>query len=359
MLNRHAKSLLLVFAGVAAGTLVSRFPTVPSNHVNSPSDSQSALSLPASDWVAAGPGRVEPHSGEIRISASVTGRIDGVFVRPHDKVVKGALLAVIDDGEYLARVKAAEAEVAFRESERETAVSGSIPNERRSAEDSVAHAERAMRRAQAKLDHLSTKGSPVASIDAARTAFVASESLLAEKHRLLDVVLAAPEAPRPNRTESALAVARAELGIALAVLEKTRIRAPWDGTLLQVSKSAGDAASAAIDDVLITMGDIDRLRIKVEIDENEIGNISTGQHAVIRTDAFPSANFKGTVSRMGASSRPRTLATPNTVSATKDNALEVIVDLDASTPLVPGMRVDAFFEPTNLADSKGDANGPK
>ena len=45
-------------------------------------------------WVAAAPGRVEPRSGVIRISAGLPGRITDVFVKVNDKVVEGEVLEV-------------------------------------------------------------------------------------------------------------------------------------------------------------------------------------------------------------------------------------------------------------------------
>ena len=159
MSNRIAWSVLLVLAGVAAGALVSRAPELLGDAARTPVPSPSPqASAPAHpDWVAAGPGRIEPISGEIRISAAAAGRLDAVYARSHDKVAKGTLLAIIDDSEQLARVKAAEADVSFREAERDAAISASVPNERRAAEDSLAAAGKDMRRAQVNLDQMAAE----------------------------------------------------------------------------------------------------------------------------------------------------------------------------------------------------------
>lgn len=357
MPSRTTMCLLVVLAGSTAGALVIWGPSLLAHAAVTPATNSLPQSQPLQDWVAAGPGRIEPVSGEIRIAASASGRIENLLVRPRDKVSKGALLAVIDDSEQRARVKAAEAEVSFREAERDTAISSSVPNERRSAEDGAAHAERELRRLQAAIDDLASAGASTEEIDAAQSRLEKNAIQMAESQRALDALTASGDGPRPSRTESALAVARAELGIAHAVLEKTRVRALRNGTILQVLKSPGDMASAAEGDVLVTMGDIEQLRVRIEIDESDIGNISIGQRAVIRCDAFASKGFIGTVSLIAASARARTLNAQDASVTAKDNALEIIVDLEASAPLVPGMRVDAFFETTNLADTRGGANG--
>lgn len=311
-----------------------------------------AVDAPPTDWVAAGPGRVEPISGEIRVGTPVAGQIQSILVWPRDKVFKGALLAVIEDSEQQARVKSAEADVAFRESEREVALSAGIPNERRSAEDNVSKAERDLRRDQTALDQLAVSHAASQAIDAAQKALAASRGKHQELRRTLEALWTSATVQRPSRTESAVTVAHAELGVAFANLNKTRVRAPRDGVILQSLKTEGDMASATLEDVLFTMGDIGRLRVRVEIDENDIANVSVGQQVVVHSDAFSNSDISGVVAHIGVNARARTLAAQRAIVTPKDNAIEVIVELDSSTPLVPGMRVDAFFKPTHIATDK-------
>src|SRR6266511_2004233 len=73
-----------------------------------------ADSLDEKRWEAVAPGRVEPWSGEIKVSAAIVGRIAEVLVKTNDKVFAGELLVRLDDDEARARVVAAEAQVAIR-----------------------------------------------------------------------------------------------------------------------------------------------------------------------------------------------------------------------------------------------------
>ena len=357
MLSSRTILWLLAVACLATGTVgVLRSKSHSKDGVVSNDESQARLPT-HSDWVAAGPGRIEPISGEIRIAASAPGRLADVLVLPRNKVSRGALLATIDDSEQLARVVAAKAEVSFRQAERDAAISAAVASDRRSAEDNVYSAEDDMRRALAAVDQLSLARAPAAEISAAQGDLAAKVTVLANAQKTLDASLAAPDGARPTRTDSALAVARAELGVTYAALEKTRVRAPRGGTVLHVFKSPGDMASPATDDVLVTVGDLESLRVRIEVDESEIGHITTGQHVVVRCDAFPGRQFNGSVSLIAASTRPRQLATqPSSLTAT-DMALEVIADLEAGTPFVPGMRVDAFFEPKNSANEREVSDG--
>ena len=62
------------------------------------------------NWAAAAPGRIEARNGEIRVSASIAGRIVEVVARGGDKVEAGDLLIRLEDEEPLAQVKAADAD---------------------------------------------------------------------------------------------------------------------------------------------------------------------------------------------------------------------------------------------------------
>src|SRR4029450_4216444 len=65
-------------------------------------------------WQAVPPGRVEPWSGEIKITAAAIGTIGELLVKPTDKVFAGELLMRLRDEEVVTRLATAEAQVAMR-----------------------------------------------------------------------------------------------------------------------------------------------------------------------------------------------------------------------------------------------------
>jgi multidrug efflux pump subunit AcrA (membrane-fusion protein) len=97
-----------------------------------------------SGWATSAAGRVEPIGGEVRIGAQLPGRIAEMLVALNDKVASGDLLVRLDDEELIGRVNAALAEATVRKRERDNAESstGKLAQDRRSAEDAVANAER-------------------------------------------------------------------------------------------------------------------------------------------------------------------------------------------------------------------------
>jgi len=297
------------------------------------------------DWVAVAPGRVEPKSGEFHLGASEPFRIAEVLVRPHDRVATGDLLVRLDDRELRARLRAAEAEVVFRKTERDNALGDNGAAERHAAEDAVTSAEQALSMARGALDSVTAalrNGTvSTADRDRARSSVVAAETRLGEEKNALRTVLVMAGSVPPSRTESALAIARAELSVAQAALDKTQIRAPFAGNVLQVTKKPGEIATPG--EPIVMMGDLTSLRVRAEIDERDVTHVSAGQPVIVRVDAFGEQNFRGHVASIATLLGPRRIDPRAANKRTGENVLTVMIDLDGVTPLAPGMRADVFF----------------
>jgi len=302
----------------------------------------------AGGWSASASGRVEPRGGEVRIGAQMPGKVVQLLVRMNDSVKAGDLLVRLADDEPAARVAAATAETAARRRERDNEQVAKLAADRRNAEDAVAQAERSVFRARTELDRLQS-GADVAAhakeIEAARAALLDANSKLEQERASLRRVQAQPGVPLPTRLEAALTAARAELALAEATFDRTRIRAPVDGTVLHVNTHLGETVSPSPEDVLLVFGDLSQLKIRAEIEERDIGKIRVGQGVVVRSDAFAGQDFQGRVERMAnALGSPRIIGKGPRRPNDRD-VLQVLIDLDGRPPLVPGMRVDVFFKP--------------
>lgn len=302
---------------------------------------------PKAAWAASAPGRVEPMGGETRISAQAPGRISEVLVGVNDKVAAGDLLVRLADEELVARVHAARAEAAVRKRDRDNETVGKAAQDRRTAEDNLANAERQLAVARGELDRaLMTRRSATispADIDKARDAVKKGN----EQFELMRTNLRramATDTPAQTRLEAGLAAARAELSIAEAALERARIRAASDGTVLQINARVGETAAPSPESPLVVVGDVSSLRVRAEFEERDIGKVRLGQIAVVRSDAFPGKDFEGKVSSLAQSLGPTRLGQRGPRRPTDVDVLEVLIDLTGQPPLLPGMRVDVFLK---------------
>lgn len=322
-----------------------------------PMAASAAQTTKSSMWAASAPGRVEPKSGDVRIGSQVPGRIAEVLVSMNDRVVTGDLLVRIDDDEAQARLVAAEAEAAVRKRERDAETIGRLAQDRRNAEDAVAVADRALFQARRDLDRVIVgrrAATPTASDDdvvKARTVVATAKDKAEQERASLRRVQVTANMPLPTRLESGLATARSDLLLAETAIERARVRAASEGTVLQVNAKVGENAAPSPELALIVMGDLTGLRVRAELEERDVSKVRIGQKVVVRSDAYPGRDFKGTVSTMAQSLAPPRLASRGPRRPNDVDTLEVLVDIEGATTLLPGMRADVFFVPDATVQS--------
>jgi HlyD family secretion protein len=304
-------------------------------------------------WQAVAPGRVEPWSGEIKIAPPVVGRIGEVLVGVNDKVFAGEPLIRLEDDEARARIATAEAQIALRKRARNDQSTSSRAAERRRAEDWVADAELGVFDAQAAVDQTASARRAAraseADVAAARTALAREQDRLKQRRSELRSLEDDKNTPLPTQTEGALNVARAELLLAKAGLEKLTIRAPVDGTVLQVNARQGELATPAVPQPLMLIGDISQLRVRAELDERDFGEIKIGQPVLVRSSAFRGREFAGKVSSIAPLVDAGRINARDQRGLSDVRVVEVMVDLAEPGPLVVGMKVDVFFRHEGLA----------
>ena len=309
-----------------------------------------------SAWAASAPGRVEPVGGEVRLGSVLPGRIAEVLVARNDKVLASDLLVRLQDEEVIARVTAANAEAAIRKRERDAndAV-GKPAQDRRSAEDGVANAEHQLQQSREDLDHTLRShrrgASSAAELDKARAAVGKANERLEQSRANLRKALAVDGLPAPTRQEAALTAARADLSAAEAALEKTRIRAAADGTVLFVNGKVGETLTPSPENVVVATGNLATLRVRAEFEEHDLAKVRVGQAAVVRSDAFPGRDFEGKVSLLAQALGPSRLGQRGPRKPTDLDVLEAMIDLAGQPELLTGMRVDVFIRPESSPSS--------
>lgn len=303
---------------------------------------------PKGAWAASATGRVEPKDGEIRVMAQSSGEIMEVIAKAGDAVTAGDLMVRLDDEDLKAKLTAALSEEAVRVLERdEEAVQGPAL-ERRKAEDALAAAERAVFASLTAFDEVARKvRSGTANADelnTARTEIADARTKLEEERAALERVLNTEGMPLPSRLESSLTLARSDVTQVENAIERTRIRAPADGTVLNVWAKQGEVAVVSPEAPLLLFGDITSLRVRTEVEERDVVKIRVGQKAIIKADAFGGQEFTGVVTSMAPALGPQRIASRGPRRPNDVEVLEVMVSLDGQPPLLTGMRVDVFFK---------------
>ena len=83
-------------------------------------------------------------------------------------------------------------------------------------------------------------------------------------------------------------------------LSKTRLTAPKYGLVTSITKEEGEMAVGGMFNpgVLMTVADLSRMEVEVDVNENDVVNISIGDTTEIEIDAYPDTIFFGVVSEI-------------------------------------------------------------
>ncbi len=301
----------------------------------------------AEEAVISAAGRVEPVSEEVKIGSQLAGVLREV-VEESRHLRAGQVIAVLDNADYAARAAAARATVEVRRAELDRIVNGARDQERREAAASVEEAQAILANARAEVQRRQSlyESGDISRSDWERTEreYQVAEARLrqaTERHSFVDAPAREDERAR---AEASLALARAQLAEAEALLEKTIVRAPFDGTVLKRFRKAGETVSDKGDTPIVSFGDDSRLRVRVDVDETDVARLRRGDRAWFTSEAFGPQKFWGTVVRVGRELGKKNVQTDEPSEKLDTKVLETLVELEGHPPLPPGLRVDSFIQ---------------
>jgi HlyD family secretion protein len=237
-----------------------------------------------------GTGRVQPEV-QVKISANVSAKITGIFVEEGDRVNTGDLLVTLDKERYQAAM--------------EQAVSA------------LKSANAALEKSKSELGRireLYQRGmSSEADLETAQADF---------EYRSAEV----------ERSSAYLKQARDDLS-------KTSIFSPMDGVVSQLNKEPGEMALGAQyqQDIILVVADLNKMEVVVEVDENDIVDVSLQDTSEVEIDAYPDTTFVGVVREIAHTATTRGMGTSEEVT----NFVVKIRLLDVPQSLRPGMSATA------------------
>jgi HlyD family secretion protein len=273
------------------------------------------------------------------------GRVDEVLVKVNDTVFAGEALIRLDENEV--RTRHAKAELQYKLRKRARPAATAKTAERRKHEDAVGDGEAAVVEARAALDRAAAAKRAGAGSDdqlaAARKSLASARQQLRQRRAELAEFEADAPVVVPTELEGQFAMARVELRGAEAALDNLIVRAPLDGTVLQINVRAGELTSPSAPQPLVVLGDVSKLRVRAELDERDYGSIKVGHKVVVRSPAFRGRDVAGTVSSVAPIIEPGRIGARGQRSQTDVNVAEVVIDLAEPGPLTVGMKVDVYF----------------
>jgi HlyD family secretion protein len=234
-------------------------------------------------------GTVEPVR-DFAVRTSVEGIVTEMRVDKGSRVKAGDILAVVEDPKLKFAVERARAELAEKAARAEPASSpvlGEFDARIRGTGELVEIAQREQRRMELMVSKQAASQTDLdRALDRTKTLQTEVESFKQQRaSRMLELTREAD-------------VARAMLSTAQAELDKSFIRAPGDGVILD--RPTGLGSRVAINDTLMTLADVSpaNLVMRAQVDEEDVAGATPGQEVRMTLYAFGSQVFTGTVQRV-------------------------------------------------------------
>ena len=303
--------------------------------------------VPAGNLVA-GNGIIEPAERETRLAAQVSGVIAKIHVKEGDHVDAGAALVELDRAADEAALVAAEAEITKAKAELARAASGLRREDRdaMAAESEAAKARAGLSETTLGRTELLMKGgaASAAELDRARLGAAADKAAFEAADARRRAAAAGSRGEDVAVARAGVLAATARRDQARKNLERLTVTAPSAGEILQIKLQVGEFYSPSGVDPLIVMGDTRKLRVRMDVDERDIGKVKMGARAFAVADAFRDKKLTGRVSGVARRMGRKNLRTDDPVERIDTKILEVVIDLDPTEHAVVGLRVMSYLE---------------
>lgn len=246
----------------------------------------------------------------VEVGSQVSGQIAQILVDFNSQVEKDQLLAIIDPQSFESRVLQNKADLRVADS--------NIIVQQANIDRAAAN----LRRAQLEFERaepLSKQGTlSIAELDTARAAFESATADLTMAKAQLENALAARD-----QREASLESAEIDL-------DRTKIRSPISGVVIERAVDQGQTVAASLSSPILfnIAQDLTEIQIEADVDEADIGNVNEGNQVTFSVDAFPDMEFSGEIKQVRLA--------PNEA----DNVVTYTVIITARNPgrkLLPGM----------------------
>jgi HlyD family secretion protein len=294
----------------------------------------------------------------VQVGSQLSGQIKELHADFNSKVKKGQVIARMDTAHLEARLSQAEADVSAA---RATLLMQKAQAERAASDVETARAE--ILRAQAALvearrDHarkiaLVKRGITTrADADKAVSALRQAEAGLAGANAKLAAAQATRKvsAAQISSAEATVAQRQAAVQLVNVDLERSEIRAPIDGVVIERSIDVGQTVAASLQaPTLFTIAqDLRKLEVHASADEADVGRIAIGQSAAFTVSAFPNRRFVGRVKQVRLASKEEQNVVTYTVVISADNPDELLLPgMTAEVKIISAQRPKALKVPNS------------
>jgi HlyD family secretion protein len=288
-------------------------------------------------------GKVEPIEWS-PVRAESPGIIDRISVQQGQSIAKGAVLATLRFTGVQPDLSAAEAQIARAKAQLADIERGGHNAALAEIENGLQLARFQKQASQIDLDALTRLEKKNA---ATRAEVLAARNKVSESQIEIDALTrkrsALIGASDRSVAEALLKEGQAAETIARRRIAQLEIHSPLSGIVYDLPVRQGAYVNSG--DLVANVGRVDKLRVRVYVDEPELGRIAIGQPVTITWDALPGATWSGVVDKVPTEIVPLGTRQVGEVLCTIDNTKRQL------GPLLPGTNIDAQIRTGAAADA--------
>lgn len=294
-------------------------------------------------------GKVEALPGyDVKVSSGeLNAKVEKILVQEGEPVKAGQVVAILQNEELQSAVRRAESELRVARSRLAEVRSGARAEEIREAQAAWEGASAVLREAESQLERtrrLRAQGmASAAALDERQRAHDAARAAVNQAEQRRRLLEAGPRAETVRLYADQVKLAEAALDYSRRLLERTYIRSPIAGTVIERYVEEGEGVTPEIP--ILGVADLDRLWLNVEVDEADIGKVKPGDPVEITSDAYRGAIFKGRVRQVSDYVGVRRIRPSDPAVNLGLKVVQVKIELDEKTPLKLGMTVDVKIAP--------------
>jgi len=311
-------------------------------------------------------GREEIHTGVVTngvaepiayqdARAEIEGEVSQVLVREGDSVRRGQKIAELNLRRIESEIETARAALTEAESELSLLRQGRPEAELRELRSQREAVERERGQAAKLVEEnarLVERGAIARiELDQARQRLTKLDADLA----LLDLKLSDRTVPEEiTKAEARVQAARAALDLAQARLRSAAVLSPLDGVAYSAPARPGDYLRSG--DLVARVGDLSRIRVRVFVDEPDLGRVSVGQPVVLRWEGLPGREWRGMVEQLPSEIKELNSRRVGEVTCTLDNpGGELLPNMNLDVEILTATRESALVVPRETVFGAGSA----
>lgn len=262
-------------------------------------------------------GKIEPiHNFEAHAPAATT--VKRLYVKEGDHVHRGQLLLQLDDADLRSQAARAQAQIKAAQSEQAEVTTGGTRDEVLTLDSQLVNARNTVKYDQRNLDALRQLEQEGAAspgeVKQAEDQLQRAQTDLALLEQKRKDRYSQPEVAKVQAVGTE---AQAAYDAAEDALQKSSVRAPFDGTVYSLPVKQG--AYVQTGDLLVEEGDLSKMLVRTFVDEPDIGRLDEGQKIEVTWDAVPGRIWDGAVSTIPSAVKLHGARNVGEVTCTVDN----------------------------------------